>query len=78
MVEMKEVSHILCNATKNSLILLDEIGRGTSTYDGMSIARAVVEYLNSKVHAYTLLLLIITNFQIWQQKMNISKLYGYR
>ena len=54
MVEMKEVSHILCNATKNSLILLDEIGRGTSTYDGMSIARAVVEYLNSKVHAYTL------------------------
>lgn len=54
MVEMKEVSHILCNATKNSLILLDEIGRGTSTYDGMSIARAVVEYLNAKVHAYTL------------------------
>lgn len=54
MVEMKEVSHILCNATKNSLILLDEIGRGTSTYDGMSIARAVVEYLNANVHAYTL------------------------
>ena len=54
MVEMKEVSHILRNATKNSLILLDEIGRGTSTYDGMSIARAVVEYLDAKVHAYTL------------------------
>ncbi len=54
MVEMKEVSHILRNATKNSLILLDEIGRGTSTYDGMSIARAVVEYLDSKIHAYTL------------------------
>ena len=54
MVEMKEVSHILKNATGNSLILLDEIGRGTSTYDGMSIARAVVEYLDSKVHAYTL------------------------
>ena len=54
MVEMKEVSHILKNATGNSLILLDEIGRGTSTYDGMSIARAVVEYLDTKVHAYTL------------------------
>lgn len=54
MVEMQEVSHILRNATKNSLILLDEIGRGTSTYDGMSIARAVVEYLDAKVHAYTL------------------------
>lgn len=54
MVEMKEVSHILKNATENSLILLDEIGRGTSTYDGMSIARAVVEYIHSKIHAYTL------------------------
>lgn len=54
MVEMKEVSHILKNATENSLILLDEIGRGTSTYDGMSIARAVVEYIDSKIHAYTL------------------------
>lgn len=54
MVEMKEVSQILRGATKNSLILLDEIGRGTSTYDGMSIARAVVEYLDKHIHAYTL------------------------
>lgn len=54
MVEMQEVSQILKCATKNSLILLDEIGRGTSTYDGMSIARAVVEYIDSKIHAYTL------------------------
>ena len=54
MVEMKEVSYILKNATANSLILLDEIGRGTSTYDGMSIDRAGVEYLDSKIHAYTL------------------------
>lgn len=54
MVEMQEVSYILRNATKNSLILLDEIGRGTSTYDGMSIARAVVEYIDKKIHGYTL------------------------
>lgn len=54
MVEMQEVSHILRNATKNNLILLDEIGRGTSTYDGMSIARAVVEYIDEKIHGFTL------------------------
>lgn len=54
MVEMQEVSHILRNAAKNSLILLDEIGRGTSTYDGMSIARAVVEYIDEKIHGFTL------------------------
>ena len=48
MVEMNEVSSILKNATENSLIILDEIGRGTSTFDGMSIARAVLEYVCKK------------------------------
>lgn len=48
MVEMNEVSTILKNATQNSLIILDEIGRGTSTFDGMSIARAVLEYVVKK------------------------------
>lgn len=54
MVEMNEVAQILKYATKNSLILLDEIGRGTSTFDGMSIARAVVEYIRDHIHAKTL------------------------
>ena len=54
MVEMTEVSELLRCATKNSLLILDEIGRGTSTFDGMSIARAVLEYCAQKLKAKTL------------------------
>ena len=54
MVEMSEVAHILANATDNSLIILDEIGRGTSTFDGLSIAWAVVEHLSKNLKAKTL------------------------
>ena len=54
MVEMKETAHILDKATSRSLILLDEIGRGTSTFDGISIAWAVAEYIERNVRARTL------------------------
>lgn len=54
MVEMVEVANILNNATVNSLIILDEIGRGTSTFDGLSIAWAVMEYVSKNICAKTL------------------------
>lgn len=56
MVEMNEVANILQNATENSLLILDEVGRGTSTFDGMSIARAMVEFIadRKKLGAKTL------------------------
>ena len=54
MVEMNETANICHNATERSLIILDEIGRGTSTFDGLSIAWSVAEYLHDEVRARTL------------------------
>lgn len=54
MVEMKEARNAICNAAKNSLILFDELGRGTATYDGMSLAQAILEYISDYIGAFTL------------------------
>lgn len=75
MVEMSEVANILNNATKNSLIILDEIGRGTSTYDGMSIAYAVVEYILNKIGAKTLFATHYHELQELEEKFDGVKNY---
>lgn len=54
MVEMKEANMAISRATKNSLILFDELGRGTATYDGMSLAQAILEYIHDNIEAKTL------------------------
>ena len=75
MVEMSEVSNILSNATENSLLILDEIGRGTSTYDGLSIAWSVVEFITKKIKAKTLFATHYHELSELESKLNSVKNY---
>jgi len=88
MVEMSEVANILANATEKSLVVLDEIGRGTSTFDGLSIAWAVVEYMSKNLNCKTLfathyhelselegLLEGVKNYKITVKEMNDSVVF---
>ena len=75
MVEMSEVAEILKNATKNSLLILDEIGRGTSTYDGMSMAKSVLEFVVNKIGAKSL---FATHYhELTEMENEISGLVNY-
>ena len=75
MVEMSEVSNILRNASENSLLILDEIGRGTSTFDGLSIAWAVVEYLAREIKAKTLFATHYHELSVLEGKLENVKNY---
>ncbi len=76
MVEMTEVANILNNATDKSLIILDEVGRGTSTYDGLSIAWAIMEYLSKHLRAKTL---FATHYhELTELEGNIAGVKNYR
>lgn len=84
MVEMKETAEMLANSTENSLVILDEVGRGTSTYDGMSLAQAILEFLleNKKsltlfaTHYHELTELAATYPQLFNAHMSIHEKNG--
>ncbi len=73
MVEMKEAKNAICNATENSLILFDELGRGTATYDGMSLASAILEYINKNIKCKTLFSTHYHELTILERKMTNLK-----
>lgn len=78
MVEMNETANILNNATSRSLIILDEIGRGTSTYDGLSIAWGVVEYLHGKGNSGPKTLFATHYHELTRLEGALPRLVNYR
>ena len=77
MVEMNETANILNNATDRSLIILDEIGRGTSTYDGLSIAWAVVEHLHRDAHCGPRTLFATHYQELTQLEKHLPRMKNY-
>ena len=77
MVEMLETANILNNATRNSLILLDEIGRGTSTFDGLSIAWAVAEYLHEKQDVQAKTLFATHYHELTELELTMERIKNY-
>ncbi len=73
MVEMLEANYAIANATKNSLILFDEIGRGTSTYDGMALAQAIIEHIHDKIGAKTLFSTHYHELTVLEQKLKFLR-----
>ncbi|MBO4661070.1 MAG: DNA mismatch repair protein MutS, partial [Prevotella sp.] len=77
MVEMTEASNILNNVTPHSLVLFDELGRGTSTYDGISIAWAIVEYLHENKRAQARTLFATHYHELNEMEKNFSRIKNY-
>jgi DNA mismatch repair protein MutS len=78
MVEMVESAHILVHATPRSLLIFDEIGRGTSTYDGVSIAQAILEYLHDAPHLRSLTLFATHYHELTALANRLPKLRNFR
>ncbi|MCL2014884.1 MAG: DNA mismatch repair protein MutS [Defluviitaleaceae bacterium] len=77
MVEMTEVAFILNHATQNSLIVMDEIGRGTSTYDGLSIAWSVLEYIDAHIKAKTLFATHYHELIVMEERLDCVRNYSF-
>jgi DNA mismatch repair protein MutS len=78
MVEMVETAHILAHATSRSLLIFDEVGRGTSTYDGVSIAQAILEYLHDAPHLRSLTLFATHYHELTALAQRLPRLRNFR
>ncbi len=78
MVEMVETAHILAHATPRSLLIFDEVGRGTSTYDGVSIAQAILEYLHDAPHLRSLTIFATHYHELTALSAQLPSLANYR